>query len=466
MSENKKIQVVTLSEIQQSKRLEGKYDAAQNTADNSRSWLLADGLSASSANSPGVRDVLRRRARYEIANNSYARGITEAIANDVIGIGPRLQVDVGKPEINREIEKRFEGWASSISLASKLRLVRKAIIQDGESIGLLTNNNDADDVTLDLTLVEADHLATPLGEDVKQGDVDGIEFKNGRPEYYHILKNHPGDNNFVMGVDGGYNRLHKDGVIHMFREDRVGQHRGLPEIMPALTLFHELRRYTLAVVAAAETAADFSAVLFTDSPAGGEAVSAEPFDSLEIEKRMMTTIPSGWKLGQFRAEQPTTTFPDFKREIINEVARCFNVPYNIAAGNSSGYNYASGRLDFQSYDGKIEIDRSEIERVYLTRIVFAWATEGLLIPGYFPAGTPGTSEWSQQWFWPGRGDADPVKDARSQDIHLSNLTTTLADEYAKVGQDWEVKIEQRIREEKKIAELKKLIRENENDESK
>ena len=38
--------------------------------------------------------------------------------------------------------------------------------------------------------------------------------------------------------------------------DRPGQARGIPDITPALPLFAQLRRFTLAVLAAAETAAD------------------------------------------------------------------------------------------------------------------------------------------------------------------------------------------------------------------
>ena len=56
-------------------RLRAKFDAAQSTPDNRRHWANADGLSADAAASPAVRQTLRNRARYEVANNSYARGI-------------------------------------------------------------------------------------------------------------------------------------------------------------------------------------------------------------------------------------------------------------------------------------------------------------------------------------------------------------------------------------------------------
>src|SRR5574339_1156872 len=111
-----------------------------------------------------------------------------------------------------------------------------------------------------------------------------------------------------------YDRVPAESVIHYFRADRPGQSRGIPDITPSLPLFAQLRRYTLAVLAAAETAADFAAVVYTDSPANGEAADVEPMDVIELERRMATVLPGGWKLGQIAAEQPATTYAEFKRE--------------------------------------------------------------------------------------------------------------------------------------------------------
>ncbi len=88
--------------------LRGRYDAAVTSDDNRRHWMNADGLSADAANSSDVRRILRNRARYEIANNSYAKGIVLTLANDVIGTGPRLQMLTEDAEANRRIERMFE----------------------------------------------------------------------------------------------------------------------------------------------------------------------------------------------------------------------------------------------------------------------------------------------------------------------------------------------------------------------
>jgi len=290
-------------------RVRGRYDAAATTEENRRHWANADLLSADGANSAEVRRILRARARYEAANNSYARGIVLTLANDTIGTGPRLQMLTDDAAANRLVEAEFWRWADAVGLAQKLRTMRMARCESGEAFCLLTANPKLDSpVKLDLRLIEADQVATPdLFNYTDANAVDGIVFDRfGNPVEYHLLKNHPGD--VMAGFTLGYDRVPAASMIHYFRADRPGQSRGIPELTPALPLFAQLRRYTLAVLAAAETAADFAAVLYTDAPANGEAESVEPMDLVELERRMATVLPGGWRLGQITAEQPTTTY--------------------------------------------------------------------------------------------------------------------------------------------------------------
>lgn len=117
--------------------LRGKYDSALTSDNNRRHWANADGLSANAANSPEVRRILRNRARYEVANNSYARGIVLTLANDIVGTGPRLQLLTEDAEANRQIERAFNQWAKAVGLAEKLRTLRMAQTQDGEAFAVL-----------------------------------------------------------------------------------------------------------------------------------------------------------------------------------------------------------------------------------------------------------------------------------------------------------------------------------------
>lgn len=434
-----------------------RYDAASTTEDNRRHWAAADLLSADAANNPRVRSVLRSRARYEVANNSYARGIILTIANDCIGTGPRLQVLSDDDTANRLIEQEFTLWADSVSLAEKLRTMRMSRAESGEVFAMLVANPKIDSsVKLDMRLIEADQVTTPhrVRQDAGVPATDGIVFdEHGNPAEYHVLKQHPGDNAARWTLD--FDRVPARSMIHYFRPDRPGQNRGIPEITPALPLFAQLRRYTLAVLAAAETAADFAAVLYTDAPANGEAQEVEPMDLVELERRMATVLPGGWKLGQIQAEQPATSYGEFKREILNEIARCLNMPFNVACGNSSGYNYASGRLDHQTYYKSIRVDQDQLALVVLDRVLRAWLDEAILISDFLPRWmrTLAFRDLAHQWFWDGQEHVDPAKEATAQATRLANYTTTLAYEYARQGRDWESEVRQRAKEVQLMQDL-------------
>jgi capsid protein len=245
---------------------------------------------------------------------------------------------------------------------------------------------------------------------------------------------------------GEYLRVPARSVIHYFRRDRPGQGRGVPDITPALPLFAHLRRYTLAVITAAEIAALPGGVLYTDAPANGEADSVEPMDLIELERGMLMTMPGGWKMNQLEAQFPTTTYGEFKREILNEIARCLNMPFAISAGNSSGYNYASGRLDHQMYFKAIRVEQAHLEAVVLDRILAAWLAEAALVPGLLAGAGSDPASFPHTWFFDGHEHVDPLKESSAQALRLANHTTTYADEYARRGLDWETQLRQRAKE--------------------
>ena len=142
--------------------LRARYDAAQTTAENARHWAMADGLSADSAMTADVRQTLRNRARYEVANNAYAKGMVLTVAGDCVGTGPRLQLLTEDGKTNTIIEHAFTQWASAVDLAAKLRTLRMSKATDGEAFAVLVNNpNLKNAIKLDVRPIEADRVTTP-----------------------------------------------------------------------------------------------------------------------------------------------------------------------------------------------------------------------------------------------------------------------------------------------------------------
>jgi capsid protein len=170
---------------------------------------------------------------------------------------------------------------------------------------------------------------------------------------------------------------------------------------------------------------------------------------MEFEANMAVFTPEGWEPTQIKAEQPATTYDMFKREILNEIARCLNMPYNIVACNSSGYNYASGRLDHQTYFKSIRVEQAHCETVVLDRILAVWLAEAVKVFDVeLPegAGLRSLGEAGHQWFWDGHEHVDPAKEAKAQATRLASNTTTLAAEYARQAKDWETELRQRAKE--------------------
>lgn len=425
----------------------GKFDAAQTTHDNAKHWMAADHLSADMEASPETRRTLRMRSRYEVANNSYARGLVQMLANDTIGTGPRLQMLSGDEDFNDEIECEFARWAESVRLPAKLRTMRMSRCQDGEAFAVLaTNPKVRHEVKLDLMLTEADRISGDLVWLEDDNSVDGISFDRwGNPVGYRVLKYHPGDIHYMPGDDAI--QVPAEHMLHIFRQDRPGLHRGVPELTAALPLFAQLRRYNLAVLSAAEAAADFAAILYTDAPPNGESDAVEPMDTIPLERNMMLTVPAGWKLSQLDPKQPAANHAEFVKIILSEIARCVVTTYGTLAGDFSGHNYASGRLDNQVYHKSVLVDRSFWETEVLNRIFAVWFRE------YSLARMLAVPAERHTWFWDGFPHVDPSKEATAQEKRLSNLTTTLAAECAKDGRDYMAVLRQRAKEIRLMREL-------------
>lgn len=418
-------------------RILARFDAAQTNSENENHWKWADGLSASTAHSPDVRKKLRQRSRYETANNSYLKGMVLTLANSTIGCGPRLQLLTPDPELNTFIEREFMDWAWEIGLAEKLRTAEQSAIVDGEAFLLRTANwrNDTP-VKTDIKLIESDQIATPY-VDLNPDAVDGLEISpDGYVDAFHMLDRHPGDNGYGSLMSHTISWLN---MVHVYRDDRPGQRRGIPETTPALPLFSTLRRFVLAVLGSAEVAADYAAIMYTDSNAleAEDIPNLDPNDAIPIDRRVFQILPNGWKMSQLKAEQPTTTFGEFRNAIINEAARCILMPYNLATGNSSSYNFASGRLDYHIWEQAVKTRQQERQRSSCKSALRWWFEEARLIPGYLPAGLRWVDlRGAHTWLWPAiTGPIDQLKDAKAVETNLRTGMTHRGRELAKLGID-------------------------------
>ena len=432
----------------------GSFDAAADSPTSRKHWKNADHLSADASLSPAVRQKLRSRSRLEVGNNANLEGMVDTLAMDVIGTGPGLQLALDDDDLNDRIEDAFMDWAEEIDLPGKLLLSMRSWIESGEVfLRLFTNPAIGTPVQLDLRVVEADQCTNPLVSWQQIGQVDGIEYDvHGNPTTYHFTKAHPGSGLADALVTEPIAAKH---VIHLYRQKRPGQSRGIPELTPALPLGAYERRYTLAAIDAAETAASISLILKTQGQPDEGPDNVVDRDEIETPRGTVAVAPAGWEPTQLKAEQPTTTFPDFMRTIIRNMCRALKLPFSIGAGDSSGLNYSSGRLEVQAYDKSVQVWRQIIVTKVLRRIFAAWMEEAILVDGFLPQQLrmEGARMPRATWIWTGRGHVDPVKEATAQQMRLANNVTTHTDELGREGRDFRKTMKRRARDLAFMAKL-------------
>lgn len=414
--------------------VQASYDAARTTDEFKNYWANADSLDADGANSRSVRATLVNRARHEVANNGFSDGLVQTHANYLVGKGPSLRLQTLTPEFNTLVETQWHLWAKAVLFRRKLWCMAHAKVQDGEPFGIVRNNPKVRHaVKLDVVLIETEQCQTPMLPYSVPGYIDGIKFDEfGNPEWYDILPNHPGGQ-FGFMLTGQPEPVPARFILHWFQLRRPGQHRGVPEFRSTLNVGASSRRFREATVASAETAADISVLLQTAFPPD-EVDQVTPMTSVDFQKRMMLALPHGWGGNQMKAEHPNATYESFLKSQINETARPKSIPYNLAACDSSSYNYASGRLDHQTYFIALDVEREDANDLVLDPLLDLWWQEAVLAFGW--DADPGQPP-PHLWDWPKHPVADVQAENGAKDTRLRNGSAYPSQVYSEEGRDFE-----------------------------
>jgi len=419
-------------------KLRATYDAARTSDEFKNYWSNADKFDADSANSREVRHTLISRSRYEIGNNGYADGIAQTYATDMVGKGPTLRMQSGSDGFNRMVEQSWFLWCKAINFRRKLWCMAHAKHSDGEGLAVLRKNPGVKHrIPLDMVLYESEQCQTPYLGFAEKGHIDGIKFDEfGNPEYYEFLREHPGA---MTGVSYSQpERVPANRVLHWFKMRRPGQHRGVVESASTLNLGAASRRWREANLSAAERAALLTLMMETQM-APDEAFAIAPFSDMDVFKGMMNFLPQGWKPNQLEGKFPTATHEAFNKSLIAEQARSKSMPYNRAAADSSGHNFASGKLDFLPYFAQVDVDREDCNDTVLDPLFGVWFDLSITRLGWL-GGDPdvvGAGARFHIWDWPKNDIGDVATEATANKDKLASGQTTLSAIYSADGRDFE-----------------------------
>jgi capsid protein len=419
------------------------YDSARTSDENRNHWLNADTYDADSAHSRDVRLTLIHRSRYEIANNPYAAGIAQTYATDLISTGPILRMQTGSQGFNELIELSWYNWCRATGFSRKLWCMAHAKYSDGESFGVIRRNKKVNHpMKIDLVLHEAEQIQSPFEHYDDDSYIDGIKFDQfGNPLWYDLLYDHPGaTTNYLLTTE--CERIPADRMLHWFKMTRPGQHRAVPEWASAMSTGAAGRRWLEATIAAAETAADLNVIFHTNMPPDQTADAVQPFSTIDLAKRMGMMAPMGWDASHFKSEHPNATFDSFNNALISAMARAVSMPANKAMCNSANYNYASGRLDHQTYYAALDVERDGCTSIVLDPLFAVWFDLAIATFGWLGGNPDSVSSAARAhlWDWPKHRVADVEAEANASETKLKSGQVGLHQLYTDAGMDLEDEI--------------------------
>ncbi len=433
--------------------------------------LVADWITSSTSMDAEIRKDLKRlrdRSRDLVRNNDYARSAQRAITNNVVGQGVTMQASVKMRRGNRmddntnsAIEASWAKWKRKqychtggiLSFNDIERQLMDAMPESGEIfVRKVRQAFDGGRVPFSLEVIEADRLDSDLNEMAKSGDEIrmGVERDNwGRPVAYHFKSEHPGDYPFGAGVVANKTiRVPAADVIHLFRQERPGQTRGVPWIASAIMKMHHLQGYTEAEVIAAR--AEACRMGFITSPES-DALSDGQQDNQDVanfEPGLIQRLLPGETFTDSKPNRPGGQFEPFVRAMLHSLSACLGVSYATLSRDYSQANYSSGRLALLDDRDNWRVLQSWLIENFHRPVFEEWLDLAVLsgeldLPGYESNREPFQSvRWIPRgWQW-----VDPAKEMAAYKEAVRCGFTTMSDVIAQQGGDIEDVMQTRQRE--------------------
>ena len=469
------------------------YAAADGYSQELSSWFPAIG----SADSDYLwdRDTIVARTRDIVRNSGWASGATSRYLDNIIGSGWRLsskpdykalgQTPEWAAEWAEDVEGRWrlyaedpDNWndaARQDTVNGQLGLAFRHQLVDGEALAgaLWDENKPFGRYATTIQIVDPDRLSNPYGRFDDPSLRAGVEInENGAPVAYHIRRAHPCDSLWRRD-NWSWERVARETawgrrqIIHAYDKERSGQTRGISKFAPILERLKMVDKYDKTELQAALINAIFAA--FIESPFDHDLLE----DALDTEKvtryqqeraefhnkrqislqgaRIATLYP-GEKFNMQSASRPAAQFGEFEKACLRNIASGVGLSYEQLSQDWSSTNYSSARASLLEVGRTFGRSRQRFGDQFATPIFILWLEEAISRGDVtLPAGAPDfytakAAYCRVRWIGPGRGWVDPVKEVQAAVMRMEAGISTLEDECAEQGKDWQETMVQQKRE--------------------
>lgn len=448
------------------------------------------------------RDTIVARIRDLVRNNGWAAGGLQRELDNVIGGDLRLSCkpdwralgldETWAHEYAAYIEARWRQFANDPrcycdaerhqKIGGLFGLAYRHYVGDGDALAVMLWRPDRDwHWATTVKILDPDRLSNPndrMDDDRHRGGVEIDE--DGAALAYNFRRRHQNDVPMSLAQSFTWDRLPRETawgrplVVHHFDKLRAGMTRGAARLTPVLEKLKMLDKYdkvelqaaTLNALLAAFIESPMDHALLADLIDDGQATGINAYQAGRSEfheKRRITlggvripTLFPGEKIGFQTATRPNAAFEGFEAVALRNIAAAHGLSYEQLSQDWSKTNYSSARAALLEVWKTFTVRRSAFASGFCTPIYLAWLEEEfdrgeVPLPRSAPDFHDGLAAYAQcKWIGPGRGWVDPVKEKQGAILGMASGLSTLEDENAEQGRDYQETLDQIRRE---IAEM-------------
>ncbi len=383
------------------------------------------------------RILLRNRSRDLDRNNAWARRAASILVSSQIGTGIMPRANSANQALNARIDELFARWAetcapdSGISFYGMQAMAVRARAVSGESLVIMERAGPGA-VKLQLQVLEPDWLADDRLDNESR---EGIVFNDqGTRTGYRLWEANPTEEIVVQRRKT--RTVNAGDMIHLFRADRPGQIRGVPDVSAVMMRMRDLDDYHDAALLLAKVQSVLGAFITqTNTPAtstmGTEGTDAAGNRIEELAPGMIGYLGPGEDV-KFLAPQGGGPFEGYTRQALLWIAAGFGLPYHLLTGDLTQANYSSIRAGMLEFKRQVEQDQYLLLIPALCQPIWRAFISQAVIGGQLPADA---ADVGATWTPPRFEMVDPIKDTTALQMQVRSGFISWPDAVAAQGYD-------------------------------
>jgi lambda family phage portal protein len=462
--------------------LAGAYTGASRSKRQFGDWAT----SAGDADADTLFDLpsLRERSRDLIRNNPLATGAINTKVVNVVGTGLALKSAIDRDFLGlseeqaeawqRNVEREFRMWAESpdcdagrtLNFYGLQELSFRSVLENGDAFALPVFVDRPGVVyQLAVQLIEADRCCNEKRVADTETLAGGVEKDAaGAPKTYHFLDQHPGA--LRRGAKGmswtkvpAFTQSGRRNVLHLYRQIRIGQSRGVPDLAPVISALKQLGDYTEAELTAAVVSGLFTVFIKTtdgDGPFPGLTTDVNDSgradqQSIKMGAGAIVGLADNEAIETANPGRPNQAFDPFVQAILRQIGVALELPFEVLIMHFQS-SYSAARAALLQAWKFFKARRFWLADALCRPVYEMWLTEAVAMgrisaPGFLQDPAIRHAYLGSEWVGDAPGALDPMKEAQAAALMEDRGWKTGTENTAELtGGDWEQKHRQLTRE--------------------